>query len=437
MLTTAVSTAEEQGELLASLNRISFHHFDVSDREVVELVDGRFGLIDGLPVLYFADGRMWEEASMYLAQWAIALSEETGGSDLQSVQSAAWQLRAYLDYCEENSLDPMAFGARRYDKPTYLFRSRLIQQREGSAKRDDGVPLKKLAASTVSNRMGAVARFFLWVVDEGVYKLSNTPFKIKHMSVQIRNAQGISRSIRVRTTDLAIRFRPYARNSVEGGLRPVSLAVRDEILHAARQHCSVEFSLMLELGFRAGPRIQTICDLKCRTLTSARSCEDEHFALVKVGPKHDVATKGGVNYDVQLPRDLLERLSEYAASARRLLRVGLAEDADRDVLFLTRFGDRYNRRGADESTSVAQDMARLRRATEGKIDLSEFYFHCTRATFGTSIVYAGLKAGVPIDRIVSRLKTLMGHKDGKVSLEYVQFVENEESSAKINAELCA
>jgi len=432
-----MSTAKVQGEHLASLNRISFHHFDVSDQEVVELVDGRFGVIDGLPVLYFADGRMWEEASMYLAQWAIALTEESGASDLQSVQSAAWQLRAYLDFCEDSSLDPMAFGKRRYDKPTYLFRSRLIQQREGNAKRDDGTPLRKLAPSTVSNRMGAVARFFLWVVDEGVVTLSNPPFKIKHVSVQIRNAQGIGRSIRVRTTDLAIRFRSYERNSVEGGLRPVSLAMRDAILHAAQEYCSIEFSLMLEIGFRAGPRIQTICDLKCRTLSTARQCEEENFAVIKVGPMQNVATKRGVDYDVQMPRDLLDRLSEYATSARRLLRVAQAADGDRDVLFLTRFGERYNRRGADESSSIAQDMARLRRATRGTLDLSDFYFHCTRATFGTSIVHAGLKAGVPLDRIVSRLKSLMGHKDGRVSLGYVQFVENETCSSKINAELCA
>ena len=85
---------------------------------------------------------------------------------------------------------------------------------------------------------------------------------------------------------------------------------------------------------------------------------------------------------------------------------------------------------------MAQDMARLRKAARGRLDLSGFYFHCSRATFGTSIVQAGLKARVPIDRILARLKALMGHADARTSLRYVQFVETEAQDEAIEAEMC-
>ena len=422
---------------MASVSRIAFQHFELDEHGAPGLRPGRLGVIEGLPVLYFSDGRMWEEASMYLASWARDIAEDEAGGDLQSVQSSAWQLRAYLEFCEEKSLDPMRFGKRRYEKPTYMFKGRLIQQRDGKATRDNGSNLKQLAASTVSNRIAAVARFFLWLIDSGTAQFEHPPCKVKHITIHTRTAQGLGRSIQVRTTDLAIRYRAADRNTVEGGLKPVSLAMRDEILEAARKHCSIEFALMLELGFRSGPRIQTICALKCATLAKASKRRIESLLLLPVGPKHGVATKGGVNYELQVPLDLLERLREYATSPRRMLRVAKASEVDRDVLFLNRFGKRYNRRGADQSTSVAQDMARLRRATKGVLDLASFYFHCSRATFGTSIVNAGLRAGVSLDRILSRLKTLMGHKDAKTSLTYVHFVEKEEENSKIDEELCA
>lgn len=422
---------------MPSLARIDFRPFMVSDGDPPLLEVGDAGRIAGLPVLYFADGRMWEEGSAYLADRAIRLIEDDPGNDLQSVKSAAWQLRAYLEFCEEKGLDPMTFGPRRSEKPSYLFRGRLLQQRKGIAVRDDGTRLKRLAPSTVSNRIGAVARFFMSALDDGVIPFAHPPCRITFANVQVRTAHGTARTIRVRTTDLSIRYRAAERNTVEGGLKPVSLAMRDEIIAHARKHCSIEFALMLELGFMGGPRIQTICDLKCTSLKNATLREEERLCIIPVGPKRNVATKFGVDYDVQIPTRLLDQLRDYSESTRRLLRAAKATPSNRELLFLTRFGDRYNRRGADESTSIAQDMSRLRKAVLGSLDLSSFYFHCSRATFGTSIVLAGLKSGIAIDRILHRLKTLMGHKDSKTSLRYVQFVENELTNAKIDEELCA
>ena len=420
---------------MASLSLIKLCPFVISEGDPICMVPRSAEPIAGLPVLYFRDGRMWEEASAYLADWAMRIVEDDPGNDLQSVKSSAWQLRAYLEFCEENGLAPMEFGRRRSEKPTFLFRGRLLQQRKGIAVGVDGSPLKRLAPSTVANRIGAVARFFVSAIDEGVIPFTNPPCTIKHVNVQVRTVHGTSRTKQVRTTDLAIRYRAAERNTVEGGLKPVNLAMRDEIIAEARKRCSIEFALMLELGFLGGPRIQTVCDLKCNSLAKARPREEGRLCVIPVGPKHDVATKFGVDYEVQVPSLLLDELRNYSESTRRLLRSAKAMPVNRDLLFLNRNGDRYNRRGADESTSIAQDMSRFRKAVRESLDLSSFYFHCSRATFGTSIVYAGLKAGISIDRILNRLKTLMGHKDSKTSLGYVQFVENEETNARIDAEL--
>lgn len=420
---------------MASISRIEFHQFDVSD-SASPTIDKVVRVVHGVPVLYYSDGRMWEEASLYLVARATEAAESSPDPDLQSVWSDAWHLRAYLAFCEEKSIDPMSSGPRRLDKPTQLFRARLLLQRDGKAVHEDGTLAKRLAASTVSNRIRAVAKFFVWTIGEGTFSFESVPCNVRQVTVHVRAASGLSRPIRVHSTDLAIRYRRAERNTVEGGLTPVSIAMRDAIIAEARLHSSLEFSLMLETGFRSGPRLQTICDLKLSTLQTAIRRKEEGLWLVRVGPRHGVATKFGVNYEVQMPTDLLERLLEYAESTRRLLRVAKADPAIRDLVFLTRFGERYNRRGSDESASVAQDMARLRKAARGRLDLSGFYFHCSRATFGTSIVQAGLKARVPIDRILARLKALMGHADARTSLRYVQFVETEAQDEAIEAEMC-
>jgi len=121
-------------------------------------------------------------------------------------------------------------------------------------------------------------------------------------------------------------------------------------------------------------------------------------------------------------------------SARRLLRIASARPQDAALVFLNSWSKPYNRRGSDASGSVSQDLHRLKAKFAGQ-DLCEFYFHCTRATFGTSIVLAGLEAGERVDHIVNRVKQLLGHKHAATSLRYISFVEEIRTNDVIDEEL--
>lgn len=120
----------------------------------------------------------------------------------------------------------------------------------------------------------------------------------------------------------------------------------------------------------------------------------------------------------------LEMLEGYASSPRRLARVALAKTADRNVLFLTRFGNRYTSTTSEKSSAINVEMHSLRRKglAAGIKALSGFYFHQTRCTFATNL--AGIL--IPIagaTNALALIKEALLHKDESTSLQYIKFVE--------------
>lgn len=410
---------------MAYIVNINYDRYLVLEPEKTDDIKKTGEVIPNFPVLVKKNGVLWVEGCAYLA--TLGQDVLIGKLSLKTVKSYAWQLLSYLNYCETNSLEPMAFGPQRLSKPSYLFRGHLVKQR-------DGTESKKLRSTTVSSRMNAVARFFDWAITHGWLEESAAPFRIKSsLSSQIDRI-GFSRKITIQSTDLAIRKSRHDRNTLEGGLQPVSMEVRDKILTYANKFSSSEFALMLEIGFLTGLRIQSICALHIDAILNATPGESGSMYYFNIGPKFGIATKFGVNYSPQIPDDLLEKIKSYIYSRRRQARVDKADERDKNLVFLNRWGNRYNEDGSDQS-SVGQDLHRLRKRVGPELDLTSFYFHCTRATFGTSIVIAGLNAGIPVNIILGRLKELLGHKDIATALKYVSFVEAIKANEKIDEEL--
>lgn len=380
------------------------------------------GNLKGAPVIYGEDEMMWEEAAAYLAsRLRLVWSREL---DIRTVESDAKHLRAYLEYCESHSLCAMEFGARRQDKPTYGFRGFVIDQKRR----------RVIAPSTASARMNAVKQFFAWALKCGILPASAQPYIETSMHTQIQDRAGFSRRIAILTSDLSIKKSSRERASLEGGLTPVSRTLRDELIAAGYRHASPEFALMLDLGFRSGMRIETICGLTVESLSKAQANATGETYYIKVGPSHGVPTKQGVNYSPQIPKDLFARLRQYEGSARRLKRTAGADAKNRHLLFLNRWSRPYvdlDRHGAN---SISQLLQRLKPHLP-HTDLRYFYFHCTRATFGTAVVLAGLAAGERKDRIVRRLMELLGHRNASSSFRYIAFVEELKTSEAIDREL--
>jgi len=76
------------------------------------------------------------------------------------------------------------------------------------------------------------------------------------------------------------------------------------------------------------------------------------------------------------------------------------------------------------SPSVNKDMERLRSAVGSALDLREFYFHCTRATFATGVASAGLSIpGMSPLAVIRRVKDLLLHKNEATAQRYIDYVQ--------------
>lgn len=368
------------------------------------------------PFIFWRSGQPWHEANLYLAHRASLI--ESGDLDISTLRSDGWALYKFATFLEEEKLDWNRFGAKKSDRPTNVYRGWLIMQR------NEG----RLAASTASARMATVLRFYRWVLREGVLNPESPPFEATTQRISYADTHGFERSFRVNSTDLRIpNKKKRGTATLEDGLRPVSLKLRDQIMALASKHCSIEFQMMLALGFLTGMRLQSILDLKVETLTKAIPGETDRAHYIGIGPQQNppVATKFGVNGSVFIPTALLEHLKSYANSARRLKRVANAQGEDGGLLFLNRFGARYANRGKDKAPSINVDMTRLRQhAARDGIDISQFYFHCSRATFATHLVVSGLRLPtISLSAILCRVKELLLHKDETTSMGYIKYVQ--------------
>lgn len=410
---------------MAYILNIEYHRYVVSDPCDINSLKKSGEIIQNFPVIVKKDGTIWQEGNAYLS--CKAQDVFIGNLSIKTVRSYSWQLLAYLQYCEHESLDPMHFGAARHSKPSYLFRGHLVRQKKGDEPR-------RLASSTASARINAVTRFLEWSLEHGWLDRSAEPFREKYSMRSTHDRIGFERRHLVRSTDLAIRKSRTELDSVEGGLRPVSAKQKDKILKYAKEFSSVEFSLMLEIGFQTGLRIQSICGLHTSSFIHAIPGEVKGIYYFNVGPKYDIPTKFGVNYRTLIPESLLIKINIYINSQRRTKRVAKAKESDQKFIFLNRWGKPYHQGGSDTNSSISQDLHRLKKRIASNLDMTDFYFHCTRATFGTSIVMAGLNAGIRVDRIINTVRQLLGHKDASTTLKYISFVENMQTNEKINEE---
>lgn len=373
----------------------------------------RSGIAQTLPLIFQRTGEPWVAANL----WLVEKHKLVANGDLSALSLAhnAWCLCSYLAFLEQTGAVWNHQPERKSDHPAVRYRRHLIRARDE----------RRLAPSTTSARIACVANFYTWAHHEGILSY-NPSQETTHRFITRGNEYGIIGQKIVTTSDLHIkRKRSHPLPSI-GGLSPVSDETRRDILNLAEKHCSQEFALMLNLGFATGMRLRTILDLKTQTLDRAIRGEVQGISYLQVGPRYNVATKFSVNGHAIIPTALIEQLQAYVVSLRRARRTTKALPENQTLVFLNRFGKPYGLREKSRSPSINVDMLRLRAAAKSEgIDLSGFYFHCTRATFGTSIVLAGLRTkGVSLESILSRLTELLMHRDEATSLRYVKYVES-------------
>ncbi len=197
-------------------------------------------------------------------------------------------------------------------------------------------------------------------------------------------------------------------------------------------NASLELALMLRVGFETGLRLDSILDLKVETLerTAPDPIAPSSWYRIALGPaaKPPVRTKGGVSGMVPIPKALLSDLKAYATSTRRLKRQADAAQENRDLVFLTRFGNPYS---DPEGRAVNVEMSRLRAAAvaEGIEVFRDFHFHRTRATFATLLMRAAL-GHLEVADAVAFVREACLHKNEATTLKYVKFIETSKAMAE-------
>lgn len=367
-----------------------------------EPIPGRF--------VVWSTGVLWLEATAYLAEKSLEV-RTTGGSE-ETVASHASSLAVFATYLEDSGRSWIELPPEKDQRVTYLYRGHLIDRVEKQ---------KKLRRSTAARHISVVKSFYKWAKAKGLLTGLSDAYKPRPRGVAYTNSVGLVQVKEVESSDLAISSSSAKNSGVEDGLHPLKIQDRNSMILLVKEHFSREFYLILMLGFYSGMRIETILGLTVKGLQNTFPSRELHGWLsLEVGGHSGIPTKRNVNYFPSIPQWLFNELLNYIKRPRRAVRAKKAEGADKGLVFLGQRGQKLTNK------SFCQDMRKLKSLAKMKgFNFESFYFHCSRATFGTALVTMLMTDKAPTPYILNCLRCCMGHTNASTSLRYVQWVEDD------------
>lgn len=401
---------------MSRLEQIQYVPFVASLSEQAGLVWSKAAKrnIEGLPQLYWRDGRPWGEVNV----WAV--ERAASQLDLKTVVRTMKHLNTYANFLESveegRGIDWRHFPIRKEEQVLRRFRKYLICECQKGY----------IASSTASNCMNAVIQFYRFSKLNNMVGEEQPMWADKLVAIPYVDSAGFERTMVRATTDLSITNRTFGTNLLEDGLLPLREEHTRQLLAFTSENEIEELHLMLATGFFTGARVGSITTLTVNCLQTAR--EDPHVPnvfLLRVGPGTDISTKFSVSGELLVPKAILDDLKSYAHSAHRLLREARAQQADKGRLFLTRSGQPYK---VETVNRLVYEM-RKRAVTSGLQFMQRFKFHQSRATFGTWLMQILLDAGAKTDAI-RFVRDAMCHKDEATTLKYIRFLENTRGKAR-------
>lgn len=407
-------------------------------REVVEdgnvrwVPDKLSRRINGLPEIFWSGvplqegdepfykaGEPWHEAN----HWALTKATATLGGHPKTVKKVMEHLVAYASWLESKGLDWRHFPSRKEDRAVVLFRGELIGQRDRGS----------LKPSTTSARMRAVLHFYRHCQVYGLVDRKSPLWKDRQVVIRYFDTFGFTRTLQRTASELSIPNNARPGDRLEDGLTPLRQEHAVRLLEFTKEQGLMELNLMLSLGALTGARISTITTLGVKNIEDALPDDQTPDSyLVPVGPATGVNTKFDVSGNLMVPKFLRDSLLEYAYSTHRVMRQGLASEANRGVLFLSMRGNPY---GPNSMNPLMSDL-RERAVSAGLRFMESFKFHQTRATFGTWLMGVALKH-MDTAGAVAFVRDAMLHKHEATTLGYVRFLEKSKAKAQVASEFSA
>lgn len=404
---------------MASLELIEYQphqHLVTDDGEVLWERDSACSQINYLPQIFWSGGDPWVEVNLWAYERATS-----GKIDLKTVQTNLRHLHKYAEWLEAELLDWRHFPMLERDRALIRWRKKLMEDRDKYG---------LLAPSTVTQRMNATINFYRYADANGFIGRDAPLWQERQVVHRFYNAVGFERTMLLQSTDLAIPNRARHGLRLEDGLTPLTKAYMHQLIEFIMQegNATPEVRWMLLLGFYSGARIETIAGLKKGTLERAVSDPDAPGLIyLAVGPGHKphVATKFDVQGRIMVPDWLFRALQDYITDPRRLKREAVADEEQRDLVFLTRFGRSYADSESTAGTAIGRAMVDLRRSAvhAGLKFMRDFRFHMTRATFGTNLTSLLLEQGHSPKAVLAFVSSMMLHKDIETTLRYIKFTE--------------
>lgn len=402
---------------MATLERIHFvpHNLERRESIVTYSISSSRPSLEGLPQIFWTGSMPWREANL----WAMERAT-TGDVSLKTVASNMNGLLNYAKFLESRELHWFEFPARKAERCLVLYRGALIKMRNAG----------QISPSTASEYMRNCIMFYRWVRHKELLAPHIPLWREKPYVVKFFDQVGFERTINGTTTDLNIPNRKRLGQVLEDGLLPVSGTDRDAILNFAAENATPELYLMLALGFFTGMRLGSICDLKIQTLEHAipdPSAEGLLRLAIGPGAAPPVHTKFGVTGQVWIPEALRDELLEYAKGWQRMERAMRTSPENRDLLFLTRFGNSYGRHGTDQSSAVNVEMSNFRKrgVKAGILVLRRFRFHQSRCTYGTELARLALSVCADTALVIAMVSDALLHAPNSeaTTFKYIRFVQ--------------
>lgn len=371
--------------------------------------------IEGLPQIFWANNKPWQEANL----WAVERATSSRAS-LKTVSSNMNGLLNYANFLEARSVSWFHFPARKSERCLVIYRGFLVKLRSSGA----------ISPATASEYMRNCIMFYRWVKENKLLGERISLWREFPYAFSFFDSHGFHRTIAGSTTDLGVPNRKRPGIRLEGNLLPVSPADRESILDFISTNGSRELYLMLATGFFTGMRLGSICDLKITALVQAVA-DPYAPGLLKlaVGPgaHPPIHTKFNVTGHVWIPKALRDELLEYTATLRRSLRQAKAKEENRDLVFLTRFGNSYGILKSNQSSAVNVEMSAIRKKAnqQGIEVLRNFRFHQTRCTFGTELARLALAISSDAALVIAIVSDalLHGPNSEATTFKYIRFVQ--------------
>ncbi|USU18511.1 site-specific integrase [Paraburkholderia fungorum] len=387
------------------------------------------------PVVRLAEGAPWAEANV----WLIDMMESKSSPNMLTFASIADDLVAFRRYLDDEGVDWLTFPVNRRQRPTYRY----------SASIRLAVQAGELSAGVARRRMGAVVRFYRWLMAEAGFRPANAPWVESGRFIEFRDQKGFSSAIEVKTTDLSISGRraddPWDDHIQDGGrLRPLPSAEQSALLESLAALGNTEMTLIHLFALLTGARIQTVLTVRAKHVM--RKPDGYHGDDIRLacGPGTGIDTKGGVKGVLHLPPDFYERLYVYVHSDRARRRRQLADGGDHpdQPIFLSyRGAPLYEDRAARDPLTTGPRVRRHVKTGQAvrqfirdellpmmRVRLDdpryEFSFHDLRATCGLNMVDAMTANGTKYTRALDQLRQLMWHVQPSMTERYLAYRDN-------------